>query len=58
MAAQSPAALLGPCIERIHQGASGRKYAKLRADAKVGTARRTLGRVDLSLHCSAANTTC
>lgn len=35
MAAQSPAALLGPCIERIHQGASGRKYAKLRADAKA-----------------------
>lgn len=35
MATQSPAALLGPCIERIHQGASGRKYSKLRQDAKV-----------------------
>jgi hypothetical protein len=35
MAAPSPAALLGPCIERIYQGASGRKYNKLRQDAKV-----------------------
>lgn len=35
MVAPSPAALLGPCIERIYQGASGRKYNKLRQDAKV-----------------------
>lgn len=33
--APSPAALLGPCIERIIAGASGRKYAKLRQDAQV-----------------------
>lgn len=43
-AAQSPAALLGPCIERIHQGASGRKYGKLRQDAKVcGYSRSLVG---------------
>lgn len=33
--APSPAALLGPCIERVIAGASGRKYAKLRQDAQV-----------------------
>ena len=33
--APSPAALLGPCIERIFAGAAGRKHAKLRQDAKV-----------------------
>lgn len=37
MAAQpSPAAVLGPCIERIHTNATGRRNAKLRGDAKVG----------------------
>lgn len=34
----SPAALIGPVLERIHQNASGRKYSKLRQDAKVGAA--------------------
>ncbi|PSC72251.1 brefeldin A-inhibited guanine nucleotide-exchange 2-like [Micractinium conductrix] len=32
--APSPAALVGPCIERILQGATGRKYAKMRQDAQ------------------------
>lgn len=35
MTAPSPAALVGPCIERIYQGATGRKYNKLRQDAKA-----------------------
>lgn len=34
-AAQSPAALVAPCIERILHGATGRKHAKLRQDAQV-----------------------
>lgn len=49
MAAQSPAALLGPCIERISQGASGRKYNKLRQDAKVGDVRMQAKRLGRSL---------
>lgn len=35
MAAPSPAAVVGPCIERILAAATGRKYAKLRQDAQV-----------------------
>lgn len=42
--APSPAALLGPCIERIFAGAAGRKHTKLRQDAKV---RRRLAAVGL-----------
>ena len=31
----SPAALVGPCLEKIHAAAVGRKYTKLRQDAQV-----------------------
>lgn len=39
-AAHSPAALIGPVLEKIHHSASGRKYSKLRQDAKVGARAR------------------
>lgn len=35
MTPASPVALVAPCLERIHQNASARKYAKLRQDATV-----------------------
>lgn len=34
--AQTAAELAGPCLEKICEIASGRKYTKLRHEAKVG----------------------
>lgn len=33
--ALTPQQLIGPCLDKIVDGASGRKYSKLKTDAKV-----------------------
>lgn len=52
--APSPAALVGPCIERILQGATGRKYAKMRQDAQVRRHGGVLARFPMRRRCSMA----
>ena len=37
MAATTPQQLVAPCLQKIFDGATGRKYATLRSDAQVRT---------------------
>ena len=39
--ALTPQQLIGPCLDKIVDGASGRKYSKLKTDAKVSSAAHT-----------------